>query len=48
MYTNACHRPFPTFVCSQVWLTLVAALALWFALFATICPCGSRLRYRFV
>jgi len=31
---------------SAVWLTLVAALALWFALFATICPCGSRLRYR--
>lgn len=29
-------------------MTLVAALALWFALFATICPCGSRLRYRFV
>jgi hypothetical protein len=31
---------------SAVWLTLVAALALWFALFATVCPCGSRLRYR--
>jgi len=31
---------------SAVWLTLVATLALWFALFATICPCGSRLRYR--
>ncbi|KAF9647595.1 hypothetical protein BDM02DRAFT_3156071 [Thelephora ganbajun] len=33
---------------SAVWMTLVAALALWFALFATVCPCGSRLRYRLV
>lgn len=31
---------------SAVWMTLVAALALWFALLATFCPCGSRLRYR--
>ncbi|KAF9780559.1 pali-domain-containing protein [Thelephora terrestris] len=31
---------------SGVWMTLVATLALWFALFATVCPCGSRLRYR--
>jgi hypothetical protein len=33
---------------SAVWMTLVAALALWFAFFATICPCRSRLRDRFV
>jgi len=32
---------------SAVWMTLVAALALWFALLATACPsCGSRLRHR--
>jgi len=31
---------------SAVWMTLVAALALWIALLAIICPCGSRLRHR--